>query len=82
MAYKKPICDCGKDLVFQVNASVELEYKINKDGHLSKRRKANTAPFEQGWGWLFCNSCGNRYDYNYSFRGEEAFKFKREELLY
>jgi hypothetical protein len=81
MTYQKPICDCGEELVLQVNAVVEVEYKINKDGRLSKKRKQNSGLQEQGWGWLYCYKCGNHYDYNYSFRGEEAFKFKREELI-
>ena len=38
MSYKKPICDCGEELISIVEESVEYLYKINKNGKLSKRK--------------------------------------------
>lgn len=81
MTYQKPICDCGEELVFHCIESGDVEYKIKKDGTLVKKGKSIGIRQQDNWGCLFCPKCLNTYEYNYAFRGEEAFKFKREEKL-
>lgn len=81
LTYQKPICDCGEELILQIDEVVEVEYRIKKDGTLSKRGTKTGTIAAANWGRLYCPKCENLYDYNYNFRGEDAFKYKREELL-
>lgn len=81
MAYKKPVCDCGTELVVRMDKIAEFEFAINKNGQLSKKGKRVTAFSQNNWGCLHCPKCGNRYEFNYDLVGDEKFKFRREELL-
>lgn len=81
MAYEKPKCECGTELVVRVDKVAEYEYAIKKNGTLSKRCKRVSTLSQHNWGCLCCPSCHNRYEFNYALMGNEAFKFKREELL-
>ncbi|EOO44222.1 hypothetical protein CN553_12710 [Bacillus cereus] len=81
-SYEKPMCDCGEELVFQVEEYVSATYKIKKDGRLSKKRKYEPTGTLVNWGRLYCQKCGNSYEYDYDLKGEEKLKYKRKELIF
>ncbi|HDR6957837.1 MULTISPECIES: hypothetical protein [Bacillus cereus group] len=80
--YEKPMCDCGEELVFQVEEYAEVTYKIKKDGKLSKIRKFKPIGMSVNYGRLHCQKCGNSYEYDYDLEGEEKHKYKRKELIF
>jgi len=81
LGYEKPKCECGTELVVRMDKIAEFEFTIKKNGRISKKGKRVTSFSQNNWGSLHCNNCGNRYEFNYDLMGQEAFKFKREELL-
>lgn len=81
MKYTKPLCDCGNGLVIQKNAYTLLEYKITAKGWEANKGKQVTELESNEFGWLQCNHCGNKYNYNFDFHGKDAFKIEREEKL-
>lgn len=73
--YKKPICECGTELVYWTERIYHVHQKINKNGTISKKEEIN----EQGDGAydrLYCPECRNQYwpeedEQGRMIRGEE-----------
>lgn len=64
MAYQKPTCDCGGELVLVEQMVMDVAQRITKKGYLFKKR---TITNEEGYGtsWLKCCDCGKEYDWSY-----------------
>lgn len=66
--YKKPLCECGGDIVLSEGRSVEEIYEITKAGKQAKRmtcREYSVNDFKV----LRCKKCTNRYWYGVDKNG-------------
>lgn len=64
MAYEKPKCDCGRELMITKMESVEKFYKIKKDGTLCKKPNETTIGYIQEE-HLWCSECCETYAIDY-----------------
>lgn len=81
MAYQKPMCECGEELVYEVEKIVTLQYKIKKDGRRYAKpiidRYASNG-YTDGFGRLVCPECSAKYEYNMFFKDG---RFIRDEQI-
>ncbi len=84
--YIKPICDCGTELIFNVDLIIpSVDFKINKNGQLAKvpiRKTTLKLATHSNWGRLVCPSCDNEYETNMKFDGEDKGKILRDDRIY
>ncbi|BBI32465.1 hypothetical protein [Cohnella abietis] len=81
MAYKKPICECGEELLFEVEEVQVVQYEILKNGFVAKRPFHKGIHGDNNWGVLVCNTCRKQYEFNRSFVGKDKFKMLRDEEI-
>lgn len=79
--YEKPKCDCGEDLVVHYVDYVQYEQKIKKDGTLYKKKDVMGDNVRHSVDILYCKKCMNSYESDWDLYGENAFKYKRGNLL-
>lgn len=60
MSYQKPICDCGKDLLFDVCRVVNRSYKVNRNGEPYKN-PTRTYEGEVDTQVLYCFECSTTF---------------------
>lgn len=63
MSYKKPICDCGEELVIRQEVVYEDETKITANGEKYKKSKTMFVIDYLNWERLHCIKCGKEYEY-------------------
>lgn len=70
MAYQKPKCKCGEDLYFVEIVASEVDYKINKNGSVSKRALSKRVHADVVTGdKLKCFECNDFYDWTLDNKG-------------
>lgn len=77
MAYQKPLCDCGKELVYWEERIYHVHTKINKNGRLSKCKDVQWSG-NGAYDRLHCPECGNQYWFNMDSKG----RFIRDEEFF
>ncbi|MNZ96470.1 hypothetical protein D3C78_1156630 [compost metagenome] len=66
LAYEKPKCDCGDDLIYWVQEAVTVTRNITKAGKIGKHE--NVERVGEGSGnlsRLSCPSCGKEYEWDF-----------------
>ena len=76
MKYKKPICNCGKELIYSTLIVYQTQKTINKNGTLSKKKSLVSAnelgvysPLGDGDEHLECPHCYERFVCDYDKNG-------------
>lgn len=64
MKYKKPVCECGNELVYICDVKYTQWFKINMNGRVRKKpyieHQIHTDAFFE---CLWCSKCNCEYDY-------------------
>lgn len=79
--YTKPLCDCGAELLFEVEEIEVVTYKILDHGWIAKRPTEKSMRSRNNYGHLQCKVCMNQYEYNISFTGAHKSKIIRGALI-
>lgn len=67
--YKKPVCDCGTELVWWSQPTYTVIYQINQNGQKSKRPLRMWYEGEEPFERLQCPECGTEYKIEYDEKG-------------
>lgn len=81
MAYKKPICDCGSELLYEVDIVQSTTFRILKNGKISKKPYQKGTSGASNFGRLICPRCSRTYEYNAKLAGADAYKALRGDEL-
>lgn len=77
MSYKKPVCDCGKELVWWEQAVYTETYKISQFGLKTKKKVYSMPEGALNYQRLHCIDCGSEYEIKEDGKG----RIIRGELL-
>lgn len=77
MNYSRPVCECGDELTYEKELTVNRYHQLTKRGKISKKFRSKDNPINP-LEYLLCDTCTKRYEVDYDdqdrvIRGELAF---------